>query len=672
MKRHGREKKAYKILVVDDDKGLVKLIQKTLEREGFETEGVLNGTEAVARIVNAPPSLMLLDYRLSDMTGRQVVEAFTERNKPVPFIIMTGQGDEEIAVNMMKLGARDYLVKDTAFIDLLPSVVQQTVSGIEREIRLAKAEEERSRLLQRLNVQWKMARMIDANQNTLCDFVLEEIVKMTDSRYGFYGFLNEDQSVLIIHSWSIDTMKDCDIHDKPLEFPIEKSGVWGNAIRERKTLIINDMKKDYPNKKGLPEGHVEINRILTVPVFRDNRIVAVGAVANKAKNYTEADAKGMNEFMHSAQLMQDRIALEGALRDSEQRFRELFMSIKSGVAVYEAVDEGEDFIFKDFNRTAEKIEKIKKQDLLGRKVTEVFPGVKAFGLHDVLKRVWKSGNPEHHPVSIYMDGRIEGWRENYVYRLPTDEIVAVYDDVTEKKKAAEKLEQVVEELARSNTELERFAYIASHDLKEPLRTISSFATLLQQRYKDKLDKDAGEFINFIVDGSNRMEQLIDDLLTYSRVSTSRNFEPVDCNKILVRAISNLTVLIEENGAKITFDPLPTLMADGMQLELLFQNLINNGIKFHGEEPPHVHISAAQEKKEWVFSVADNGIGIDPRDRDRIFNIFQRLHGRSDYSGTGIGLAICKKIADLHGGMIRVESDSGNGAVFYFTIPERRE
>ncbi len=242
-------------------------------------------------------------------------------------------------------------------------------------------------------------------------------------------------------------------------------------------------------------------------------------------------------------------------------------------------------------------------------------------------------------------------------------------DITDRKKAEDKLNSTLGELERSNTELERFAYIASHDLKEPLRTIRSFTDLLSQRYRGKLDKEADEFIGFVQDGTGRMEQLIDDLLTYSRVSESKIPVPVDCNKMLVRAIANLTVLIERKGGKVTFDPLPTLMMDDMNMELLFQNLINNGIKFHGEDPPRIHISARQTNEEWLFSISDNGIGIEEPHKEQIFQIFKRLHSRSEYAGTGIGLAICKKIIDILGGKIWVESEPGKGSVFFFTIPD---
>ena len=244
-------------------------------------------------------------------------------------------------------------------------------------------------------------------------------------------------------------------------------------------------------------------------------------------------------------------------------------------------------------------------------------------------------------------------------------------DITESKRAEEALRRSVVDLARSNKELEQFAYVASHDLQEPLRMVASFTQLLEKRYKGRLDADADEFIKYAVDGANRMQQLINDLLTYSRLGTrGRPFEPCDYQSVLGHVIVNLRTAIDENQALITNDDLPTIMADETQMIQLFQNLIGNAIKFRRKESPLIHVSAQNKDNEWVFSVRDNGIGIDPQYNERIFIIFQRLHGKEEYEGTGIGLAICKKIVERHGGRIWVKSAPGKGSTFYFTIPER--
>jgi len=227
-----------------------------------------------------------------------------------------------------------------------------------------------------------------------------------------------------------------------------------------------------------------------------------------------------------------------------------------------------------------------------------------------------------------------------------------------------------EELNRSNKELEQFAYVVSHDLREPLRMVTSFAQSLEKRYKEKLDKTADEYINFIVDGAARMQRLIDDILLYSRVSTrAKPFEPVEMENILMTVLSNLSVAIDEAKADITSDLLPAINADTSQMGQVLQNLIANAIKFSKPgERPAVHISARKENKEWVFSVKDNGIGIDPELFGRLFVLFQRLHTQDQYPGTGIGLAVTKKIVERHGGRIWIDSKPGEGATFFFSIP----
>lgn len=242
-------------------------------------------------------------------------------------------------------------------------------------------------------------------------------------------------------------------------------------------------------------------------------------------------------------------------------------------------------------------------------------------------------------------------------------------DVTEQRKLEEEREQALEELARSNQELEHFAHIVSHDLQEPLRMVTSFLDLLARRYQDRLDADADEFIGYAVDGANRMQTLIRDLLTYARVGTrGEPLKPTDSKAVVDRILSYLQLTIQETAATVTYAALPTVMADETQLGQVFQNLIGNALKFRGTEPPRIEISARRQGDMWAFSVRDNGIGIDPRQAERIFQIFQRLHTREEYPGTGIGLALCKKIVERHGGQIWVESQPGQGATFRFTLP----
>ncbi|MFA7256764.1 MAG: ATP-binding protein [Kiritimatiellales bacterium] len=246
-------------------------------------------------------------------------------------------------------------------------------------------------------------------------------------------------------------------------------------------------------------------------------------------------------------------------------------------------------------------------------------------------------------------------------------------DISIRKQAEKKLAELTENLRVSNRDLEQFAYIASHDLQEPLRMIANYMQLIERRYKDKLDEDARDFINYAVDGAVRMQQLIDSLLEYSRLQTrKRPFEPVDLNQVLQRVLRDLEGRILEAGVQVTADPLPHVIGDALQLGLVFQNLISNALKFRSEKSPEVHIAAEEFSKHWKVTVSDNGIGIEPEHQERIFNIFHRLHSRMDYPGTGIGLAICRRIIERHGGETGVESVLKKGSTFWFTLPKKGE
>jgi PAS domain S-box-containing protein len=255
------------------------------------------------------------------------------------------------------------------------------------------------------------------------------------------------------------------------------------------------------------------------------------------------------------------------------------------------------------------------------------------------------------------EGRFTGYR-------------GVGSDITDRKQAEIALREAHEELKRSNAELEQFAYVASHDLQEPLRMVSSYTQLLLRRFGERFDGDSKEFMGYIVDGAARMKQLIEDLLAYSRVGTKgKEFREVAVEDSLRRAVSNLRAAIEEAGAAVTWDALPTVLADDTQLTQLFQNLIGNALKFRSASVPRIHVFVANNEPAWHFMVRDNGIGIEPQYFERIFMVFQRLHNKADYPGTGIGLAICKKVVERHGGRIWVESRPGDGSAFHFTLPK---
>ncbi len=337
----------------------------------------------------------------------------------------------------------------------------------------------------------------------------------------------------------------------------------------------------------------------------------------------------------------------------------------------------------DVNRSTEKITGITRDELIGTDFSNYFTIPKR--ARDGYQQVFKEGSVRDYPLEIkHANGHVTPVLYNAsVYKDEFGEVLGVFAaarDITEIQRAEEilidyndtleeRVKKRTEDLAKSNADLAHFAYVASHDLREPLRMITSFLQLLERRYKDNLDQDANEFIGFAVEGAKRLDLMINDLLEYSKITrTELDFKPVNLEDVLEEALINLIVQTEENNAVITSDPLPTVIGDELLLVQLFQNLIANAIKYRSQENPEIHVSCEREKNQYLISVKDNGIGIDPKQLDRIFTIFQRLHRNDEYEGTGIGLAIAQNIVNQHGGQIWAESEVGNGSTFYFTLP----
>jgi PAS domain S-box-containing protein len=377
---------------------------------------------------------------------------------------------------------------------------------------------------------------------------------------------------------------------------------------------------------------------------------------------------------------------EEVLRERELKFRDTIKSM--GVGYYCVTADGR---LLDHNQAFNRILGFDiAQDLKGQKIVDFWqnPDDRKEYLNELMTKgfirnyLLNAKTVRGEKIAVLLNSHLIKDKKSGLVRIE-----GTFTDFTALKKAEEKIRRLNKdlerrivqlsalnrELERSNRDLEQFAYVASHDLQEPLRMISSFTQLLEQRYKGKLDESADEFTKFAVEGANRMQRMINDLLSYSRLSTrGQPFEPVNSGEILAQVHANLLPLIEENQALLTHESLPEITADASQMLQLFQNLIGNAIKFRGKEPPRVHVFSESREEEWMFGVRDNGIGIAKEYFDRIFVIFQRLHSKEEYPGTGIGLAICKKIVERHGGQIWVESEPGKGSTFFFTIPKRRE
>jgi PAS domain S-box-containing protein len=451
---------------------------------------------------------------------------------------------------------------------------------------------------------------------------------------------------------------------------------WGNLIHpEERQQILEYLADEVTGKRN--------------PFDKEYRIVRKSDGAERwvhGLGKLQVDDQGHpTSMLGTIQDISERKQAEQSIKSSEMRFRRLFESSKDGILILEA----ESGHVLDVNPFLVELLGFSRDQFLGKGLWELglFRDISAS--REAFQKLQAEGYVRYENLPLETaDGRLihVEFVSNVYMAGPTKVVQCHIRDITERVKAEKELEQQREELARSNAELERFAYVASHDLQEPLRMVTSYLQLLERRYKPRLDGDALDFINFAIDGSNRMKTLIGDLLAYSRVGTrGKEFAPTDCEAVLRQVLLNLKATIQENKATITNDSLPTILGDPVQMEQLFQNLVGNAIKFHGEQPPKIHIGIAlthssplplgKEKgvrEEYLFTVSDNGIGIDPQYFERIFILFQRLHNREEYPGTGIGLAICKRIVERHGGRIWIESQPGKGATFFFTLPVHGE
>jgi PAS domain S-box-containing protein len=458
-------------------------------------------------------------------------------------------------------------------------------------------------------------------------------------------------------------------------------GPTGKSIREDRIDIHNDLEKDPGVASWRDEALARSYRSSAAfPLRLGSKVIGAFTLYSSEPYFFDAEevnllqalAADISFAIESLEREEQRQKAVEALHESERRFRAMFNSMLNSASLNRIVLDNRgnpvDAIFLEVNPAFEMMTGLKRDECIGKKESDLFP----FFDRDWLEACGKVAQTGR---SIKMEQyikKIDRYFKLILYSPARGQFVVLREDITERRKAEKELEKKIAEIKAANDELQRFAYVASHDLQEPLRMISSYLQLIERRYKDKLDQDANEFIEFAVSGARRLQKMIESLLDYSRVETrGEPFRPVSCGEALNGALSNLDMAIKENEAVITRDTLPTVWGDADQLSRLFQNLISNSLKFRSEEKPRIAISVRRRDSEWLFSVKDNGIGIAPQYYERIFVIFQRLHGY-DYPGTGIGLSISKRIVERHGGRMWVESEPDKGTTFYFTLPATEE
>ncbi|MCZ3366969.1 MULTISPECIES: PAS domain S-box protein [Methanobacterium] len=466
-----------------------------------------------------------------------------------------------------------------------------------------------------------------------------------------------------------------------------RDGLFGNfiGVNDAAVNILGYTREEFLNKTPLdlfaPTSKEELPKFM-VKLQKKKYITFESVTITKNGKQIPVEVSvhtfKLGEKMVSLAIARDiteRKKSEEELKESEAKYRELFDKSTDMISLSEINEDSLPGKYIELNEVGLKRLGYTKEEILNMTPADIIAPDKKVEMPKNAVEIAEKGLSSFEMVHVTKEGKqipvevnchIINYQGRKVY-------LTVSRDITERKDAENKLKSMLKKLERSNEELQRFAYVASHDLQEPLRTISSFTQLLERRYKEQLDSDADEFMGYVVEASQRMQRMILDLLEYSRVSTKdEEFKLVNSEIILNRVIDGLKNLIEETGAKITHDPLPAVMADENQLYRVFQNIIANAIKFRKEnETPEIHISAYinNNKNEYIFSFSDNGIGIETQYFDRIFTIFQRLHTVEEYTGSGIGLSISKKIIECHGGQMWVESEFGKGSIFYFTLPK---
>ena len=435
---------------------------------------------------------------------------------------------------------------------------------------------------------------------------------------------------------------------------------------------------------GLPDSD-GINTLIDVNKISPNTPIIVLTGLSDEELGILAMKRGAQDYLIKKEidgkLLKRSIRYAIERKKSEKQYLTLFNSIDEGFCTVDVIfndnNKPIDYRFLEINPAFEEQTGLVKAQ--GKLMRDLAPDHEEYWF-EIYGKIALTGKPMRF---VNEAKALNRWYDVYAFKIGDDEdreVAILFNDITKFKETEnqlreyqdtleEKVKKRTDELARSNDELKHFAYVASHDLREPLRMITSFLQLLERRYMDQLDQDANEFIGFAVDGAKRLDEMIKDLLEFSKVTQKKiEFKKVDVNKVLEQTKLNLKYAIDANNAKINYNTLPTVYGDEMLIELLFQNIISNSIKYKSKESPKIDITAIKQTNKYLFAIKDNGIGMSPEHLERIFTIFQRLHSNDEYEGTGIGLAIAEKIVIQHGGKIWAESEPEKGTTFYFTLP----
>jgi PAS domain S-box-containing protein len=761
-----RETNSHTVLIVEDNADLLSLMQRHLEREGYATAGAGTGREALIWVGEQSADLLLVDYELPDMNGKELVEALQEQGTPIPFVLVTGHGDERLAVDMMKRGARDYIMKEGEFLELLTTVVNQVVGQLVREQRLREAEQ----ALQENEAQYRgifnaardavfvvdfAGKIVDANPeaNRMFGFHREEFHGMpvrqlihSDHQHIYDLFILDIQKQGKFQSEAVGeqkdgTMIDIDMRGSVFIFKGRNHFVFvfrdiserkyaeeelkltnqqlrnsEQALREREKrlgaifqgaaigIALVDLgghaiESNQALQTMLGYSRIELRRKTFADItYMEDRQAGVQIFEDIAQGkcdhyqvevrYVRKDSSLMwvrltaslvrgeegkpNYIIHMIEDITDWKQAENSLQESESKYRSLFENMTSGFAYHKVVldanSEPVDYVFLEVNDAFERLTGLERDDILGKRVTEILPRIRnsEFDWIETYGEVALTGQEikfDQHSEAL---GR---WFCVSAYSPRKGYFATVFEDITERRLIEEELRMFTVDVEKTNRELEQYVRVVSQDLQAPLDHLSRECGKLEVACETKGTTQEKETLHGIRRDVEQIQNVVEGLLEYSRIQTQgKAFEPMDLGESARGALEKLAKKLRQNEGQVEITELPKLSGDPGQWGQLFVYLIGHAIEYRSEQPPIVKISSCREEQEWHITVEYNGVGIDASDHERVFEMFERRQGAEGKLGTGVGLAICKKVVERHGGRIWIETPAEGGNLFHITIP----
>ena len=678
-----------KILLVDDQPNNLRFLSNVLLEQGYQVQRAINGQLGLNAALAFPPDLILLDIMLPDINGYEVCASLkaTDKTKEIPVIFLSAINETQEKVKAFQVGGVDYITKPFQVEEVLARIQNQlTIQKLQTQIKqqnLSLQNEIKERQQAETQLQYRL--LLETALEKVSRKLLTKEETSLNELLGIIGMavgVNRAYIIQYQDNYQFSQMTDewCDNYTQSLTELFQNRNIclsswWVQKLNERENIVISDLDALPPaaiSEKKLLQM-INVSSIIAVPLYTESGQlwgeIGFTTTAVNSKNWSEEDAQLLQVVGEMLYTYCARKQAQTELRASEALYAGIFNHSAEAIFLVKLLP-NDKFAFETINPTYERAIGIAAANIAGKTPSEVMLTSMATQFEQRYRDCVAAGIPITYEETLPLPGETLTWRTILVpIRDITGKIVKLQGssrDITEQIRQQQ-------ELTRSNAELEQFAYVASHDLQAPLATIASYAQLLEQRYKAQLDNKGERFIHNIVKGTVRMQTLINDLLEYSQVGRKEQpFQEIDGNLVFKEACANLQLDIRNHQAVIKSSNLPRLIGSRSRLVQLFQNLIGNAIKYRCQQQPEVNISVTRQEDRWLFAVKDNGIGIDPKHSDRIFQIFQRLHTRYDYSGTGIGLAICKKIVESHGGRIWVESKLGQGSVFYFTLVAHKQ